>query len=348
MAPGLPVRTTKPCRRCTAWVIAALALASCGREPTPPSQPAQPEAAVPVNPCSQWLDFVCGRVAEQDSLCLAVQESVGLFTSQTCASALEHKAFTDEQLTQRAKQCSVLADKVCADLPGMTRFCKMFRGAVVRYTPDYCVGMLRKYPETLAQLTKQATAARLPPGQAAALLAGDPPAFGPDSGRIQMVEFVDYESRYSGQTAAIVRNLAAKYASELHFVIRQFPLPDNAHAYLAAQAALAANAQGKYWQLHDKLLEHRQQLDRASLVEYAREIGLDVASFKAALDQKRYAAAVDADLELGKRLKVVGMPTLYVNGERLLNSVDEAGIVDAIEEYLAAATASTTSTAPGR
>jgi protein-disulfide isomerase len=315
-----------------------VAVAAAGCKPEVAAPPPAPNAgqAVPLDNCSQWLKLVCSKVAEQDPLCESVQEAVGILTEQTCAIMLQHSPFTEAQLQLRSEQCGVLADRVCADLPTMNRFCKLARTRLATYTPNYCVDMLRKYPETIAQLTKQATASRLSPERAARLLQGEPPDFGPKDGAIQVVEFVDYESPYSAQTAAIVRNLAVKYATELHFVIRQFPLPDNPHAHLAAEAALAANAQGRYWPMHDKLLENREHLDRASLLRYAAEIGLNIGAFQSALASQRYAALVDADLKLGDELNVVGMPTVFVNGERVANSVDEQGIVEAIEEHRAA------------
>lgn len=266
---------------------------------------------------------------------MTVQEGVSLLSEEACAKAFEQRAYTEEQLKKRAQQCDVFAEKTCADMPGETRFCAMVRERVKRYTPDWCLDMLSKYDATLAGLKQQLAADRLTPEKAAGMYAGDPPSFGPKNGPIQIVEFIDYESQFSPKTATIVRNLAAKYASQLHFVIRQFPLPDNKHAHLAAQAALAAQAQGKYWPMHDKLLENRTQLERESLLRYAQELGLDVAKFKSALDKQTYAPAVDADIKLGKSLQVLGMPTVYVNNERILNSVDEAGIIAAIEEYLA-------------
>jgi protein-disulfide isomerase len=283
------------------------------------------------------LELVCSKLAQSDPLCESVQEALGLFTDDACAVMVEQKQHTQQQLELRSQQCSVLADKVCSDLPTMTRFCKLARSKLATYTPNYCVDMLRTYGDTIEQLRKQANANRLSPELAAALSAGQPPAFGPKDGKIRVVEFVDYESPYSPQTAAIVRRLAGKYASELRFEIRQFPLPDNPHAHLAAQAALAANAQGRYWEMHDKLLEQREHLDRASLLRYARELGLDMSAFEEAIRSERYAAAVDADVKLGNQLEVVGMPTVFVNGERMLNSVNEEAIVEAIEEYRALA-----------
>jgi protein-disulfide isomerase len=310
-------------------LIAALAAGSCKRSDPPAPAP------VNVDSCASWLDYVCSHASEQDSLCLAVQEGVSILSEETCAVALSQRDNTGAQLAQRKQKCAVLADRACADMPKMQRFCKKIRERVLRYSPDFCVDMLRDYPQTLAKLEQQAAADRLPPAKAALLYEGDPPSFGPKDAPVQVVEFIDYESRYSPQTAAIVRKLAAKYPTQMHFVMRQFPLPDNPHAYLAAQAALAAHAQGKYWEMHDKLLKHQTQLERTDLLRYANELGLDVSQLKAALDHLRYAPAVDADLKLVQALQVVGMPTLFVNGERMLNSVDEQGIVDAIEEYLA-------------
>ena len=314
------------------WLgLISAAAVSCKPAPEVSAKAEEPK----VESCSAWLDFVCSRVSGQDPLCLMVQEGVSVLTSDTCAVAYEQRAFTEAQLKKREQQCSVLADKICEDLPGMTRFCKRVKKQAARYTPNYCVDMLAKYPETLAQLKQELNAPRLKPEQAAKLYEGEPPAFGPEDAPIQIVEFVDYESQYSPQTAAIIRNLATKYGDRLHFVMRQFPLPDNKHAHEAAEAALAAHAQGKYWPMHDKLLDNRTHLTRADLLRYAKELGLDTAQLKAALEHKLYAAAVDADIALGKSLEVVGMPTVFVNNERITNSVSETAIVEAIEEYLA-------------
>ena len=310
-----------------------LAASSCKREPPPP-QPSQPKAPE-VESCSAWLEFVCTHVADQDSLCLSVQEGVALLSPEACAKAFEQRAYTEEQLKKRAQQCNVFAQKVCADMPDEHRFCKMLSERVTHYTPDWCIGMLDKYPATLAGLKQQLAADRLTPEKAEKLYEGEPPAFGPKDAPIQMVAFIDYESQFSPKAGVIARNLAAKYPSQLHFAVRLFPLPDNPHAHLAAEAALAAHAQGKFWPMHDKLLENRTQLETADLLRYAKELGLDVAKLKSALDKKTFAAAVDADVALGKALQVVGMPTIFVNNERIINSVDEAGIIAAIEEYLA-------------
>jgi len=319
--------------------IAALcmSLAAVGCKPaTQPEPHASAKAGeAEVESCSAWLDFVCSQVSGQDPLCLEAQAAVGILTSDTCAVAYEQRAFTEAQLKKRAEQCGVLATKICEDLPGMTRFCKRVQKQAARYTPNYCLDMLAKYPEALAQLKQEVNAPRLRPEQAALLYKGDPPAFGPKDAPIQIVEFADYESQYSPQTAAIIRKVVAKYGEQLHFVMRQFPLPDNKHAHEAAQAALAAGAQGKYWPMHDKLLENRTKLERADLLRYAKELGLDVLQLRAALERKQYAAAVDADVALGRSLEVVGMPTVFVNNERITNSVSETAIIEAIEEYLA-------------
>ena len=279
---------------------------------------------------------MCKHVVEDDPLCQSAQKSAEVLGERACAAAHAQRDYTGAQLEQRKQQCGVLVDKVCADLPQMQRYCKSIRERVLHYTPDFCIRMLTNYPLTLEQLKQQATAERLPPEKAALLYAGDPPSFGPKDASIQVVEFLDYESPYSAQTAAIVRKLTTKYADKMRFVVRQFPLTeDNPHAHQAAQAALAAGAQGKYWPMHDKLLENRKQLERTDLLRYAKELGLNVPQLAAALQQKHFAPAVDADLALVHTLQIQGMPTLYINGERMLNSVDESAIEAAIQEYLA-------------
>jgi protein-disulfide isomerase len=159
-------------------------------------------------------------------------------------------------------------------------------------------------------------------------------AFGPIDAPLQLVQFVDFENPDCVHGAEIMRELKANYGDKLHFVVRQFPLRYNPHARLAAEAALAANAQGKFWEMHDKLLANQKQLDRASLERYAAELQLDVKQLRAALDHQTFEAAVAADVALGEELNVQGMPTLFVNGERMLNAVDRDSVLEAAEEHL--------------
>ena len=96
---------------------------------------------------------------------------------------------------------------------------------------------------------------------------------------------------------------------------------------------MAANAQGKFWQMHDLMFANQAALDRESLDKYAKQVGLNVANFKKALDGKQYVAAVDADVKLGGEAAVNGTPSLFLNGAR----VEDPTNFDAVSAMIEAA-----------
>jgi protein-disulfide isomerase len=96
---------------------------------------------------------------------------------------------------------------------------------------------------------------------------------------------------------------------------KNFPLSFHNNAKPAAEAALAANEQGKFWEMHDTLFKNQQALGASDLEKYAKDIGLDVAKFKAAMESHKYAAQVEADMKQGSSLGVEGTPAAFVNGQ---------------------------------
>jgi protein-disulfide isomerase len=159
----------------------------------------------------------------------------------------------------------------------------------------------------------------------------DAPSFGPENAAVTLVEFSDFQCPYCSRAAGMVTKLKEKYGDRVRFVFRQFPLSFHQNAQVAAEASLAAHAQGKFWQYHDKLFADQSKLDRASLEATAKAVGLDMAAFKKALDDKTYAAAVAADLKLGEQVAVDGTPTLFLNGKRI--SVDPSDF-DAVAKLI--------------
>lgn len=111
--------------------------------------------------------------------------------------------------------------------------------------------------------------------------------------------------------------MVKKYPGKVRVVFKHFPLSFHKKAHLASQAALAAGAQGKFWEYHDMVFGNQSKLKRKDLDGYAKKLKLDMKKFKAALDKKKYAAAVDKDLEIGKGVKVQGTPTSFVNGRKV-------------------------------
>lgn len=284
--------------------------------------------------CERWAAEVCKRVGEQSDTCNEVKAGVALLGAEACAVALATPASLERRLAERQRSCESLRERLCTDIGPHTRACKTAREQSARFDADRCVKMLREYPEVRAKLAANFERFRVSKEAAAKLLAGDPPAKGPAQAKLQLVEFIDFENHDSANGAAILRELAAKYGDQLRVVIRMFPLPDNPHARLAAEAALAAHAQGKFWEMYDSLLANQKQLERPALERYAAQLQLDLAAFKSALDRHSYAPAVDADLALVKELSIVAMPAAFLNGERMLNAVDKQLLQAAIEEYL--------------
>ena len=133
---------------------------------------------------------------------------------------------------------------------------------------------------------------------------------------VTIVEFSDFQcpycARFTGMLDELVKDPA--YKDDVRIVFKHFPLPMHKDAALGSEAAVAAGAQGKFWEMHDKLFANPKAMSQADIERYAQEIGLDVAKFKADLDAHTYKAQVDADLEQGKRFGVRGTPSFFING----------------------------------
>jgi protein-disulfide isomerase len=142
-------------------------------------------------------------------------------------------------------------------------------------------------------------------------------AAGPDDAPVTLVEYGDYECPYCGMAAPIVKRAQQDIGSRLRFIFRNFPLAEaHPHARLAAQAAEAAGAQGKFWEMHDTLFEHQDALEAEDLVGYAKSLGLDAAQFARELEAGTYEKRVRDDFRSGVRSGVNGTPTFFVNGSR--------------------------------
>jgi DNA integrity scanning protein DisA with diadenylate cyclase activity len=131
----------------------------------------------------------------------------------------------------------------------------------------------------------------------------------------------------------VVRELRERLGDRLRFVFRHFPLDSvHPHARRAAEAAEAAAAQGRFWEMHDLLYENRENLDDESLGRYADELGLDVARFEDDLSERRHAPRVREDRFGGERSGVEGTPTFFVNGMRYEGSLELQALLAAAED----------------
>jgi protein-disulfide isomerase len=154
---------------------------------------------------------------------------------------------------------------------------------------------------------------------------------------ITLVEYGDYECPYTGMAYPVVKEIMKELGDDkICFVFRNFPLNDiHLHAQHAAEAAEAAAAQDKFWQMHDYLFEHQKALDDGHLLEYAQKVGLqDVRKFKDDISRHVYAPLIEESLKGGIDSGVEGTPTFFVNGARYEDSFDLKTFSETLQKYL--------------
>jgi Na+/H+ antiporter NhaA len=166
---------------------------------------------------------------------------------------------------------------------------------------------------------------------------------GPPDAPVSLVEYGDFECPYCGRAEPIVRELLSDHGEDVLFVFRHLPLTDvHAHAQMAAEASEAAGAQGKFWEMHDLLLAHQDELEPMDVLGYAEQLGLDVPRFRDELRRRVYAPRVAEDVTDAEASQVTGTPTFFVNGRRHHGAYDidtlESAIRDARRRRLAGRT----------
>jgi Na+/H+ antiporter NhaA len=153
---------------------------------------------------------------------------------------------------------------------------------------------------------------------------------GPDQAPVTLVEYADFECPYCGQAEPVVRELLADYG-DLRYVWRHLPLTDvHPHALLAAEGAEAAARQGKFWPMHDQLLDHQGALTAKDLIRYAGELGLDIEQFTRDLRNHVGEAKIAVDMDSADLSGVSGTPTFFVNGRRHHGAYDISTLSDAV------------------
>ncbi|HEY7264345.1 MAG TPA: Na+/H+ antiporter NhaA [Trebonia sp.] len=153
---------------------------------------------------------------------------------------------------------------------------------------------------------------------------------GPKDSIVTLVEYGDFECPYCGQAEPNVRELLREHG-ELRFVFRHLPLTDvHPHAQMAAEASEAADLQGKFWEMHDTLMDHQDALTFSDLVGYARELGLDAEKFAADLRKHVGSARVAEDTDSADLATVSGTPTFFINGNRHYGAYDVNALREAV------------------
>ena len=111
--------------------------------------------------------------------------------------------------------------------------------------------------------------------------------------------------------------MSDKYKDSLKLVIKHFPLDNHPFARKAAQASLAANIQGKFWEFHEKLFENYNLLNDEKIEQIAMELALDMDRFHKDINLPEIGQTIDRDIQNGKEIGVPGTPTMYINGKQI-------------------------------
>lgn len=164
-------------------------------------------------------------------------------------------------------------------------------------------------------------------------ITGDP-VRGPANARVTVVEFSDFQCPFCSKAVSETKALMQQFPNDVRLVFKQFPLEDHSQAEFGAEAALAAQAQGKFWEMHDLMYAGYPDLSRVTVLGYARKLGLDMKRFTAEVDSHRYAARVKAEEQEGEDAGVGGTPTFFIDGKKYNDTFTVADVAPLIKNEL--------------
>jgi Na+/H+ antiporter NhaA len=145
---------------------------------------------------------------------------------------------------------------------------------------------------------------------------------GPEDASVTLVEYGDLECPYCGRAEPVIRELLSDFG-DLRYVWRHLPLNDvHPHAQMASEASEAAGRQGRFWEMHDLMLSHQDELTLRAILGYAEQLGLDMEKFREHVRKRKGAAHIAEDVESADLSGVSGTPTFFINGHRHQDAYD--------------------------
>jgi protein-disulfide isomerase len=305
-------------------------------------------AVAPTGPCQKYAAALCDKAGKESETCQQLTAVSDILSPSACNAGMKDIAYSVKKLGEANKSCEDLVGKLCGAIGPTSETCNMVKTQTKTFPASRCKQMLEHIPEITADLKKMEAANQPLSAELAANIAkGKVPSFGPEDAKVTVVEFSDFQCPYCSRAASAVDEIKKKYGDRVRFVFRQFPLPMHENARGAAEAALAANAQGKFWEFHDMMFQNQGKLTRDSLEDLAKQAGLNVPEFKKALDSKAYSADVDSDVKLGESVAVNGTPTMFINGARVQNPTSFEAIAQQIDGALSGKPAAAHAGTPG-
>jgi protein-disulfide isomerase len=160
----------------------------------------------------------------------------------------------------------------------------------------------------------------------------DSPSLGSEKAKIILAEFAEFKCTYCVALSPVLKKLVADSNGTLRLFFKHFPLKNHPGTLFSSKAAQAAHRQGKFWAMYDLLYKDFNKQDMEDVLEYARALGMDVERFKKDLEDPKIEEIVERDKMEGVRAKVVGTPTLFINGKMYNLRHDEDFLKDLINE----------------
>ena len=145
----------------------------------------------------------------------------------------------------------------------------------------------------------------------------DRPHLGQVNAKLVIVEFSDFECPACIAASVYIKDVTSKYAQDLKFVYRHFPLEQHPLAMGAATAAEAAGLQGKFWEMHDLLFQKQGDLNDEVIKQLAKDLQLDMIKFDADKNSQNIKQKIQNDTNDALSLKINSTPTFFLNGQRL-------------------------------
>ncbi len=205
----------------------------------------------------------------------------------------------------------VIEKRACAS-------CERAAQAIAKAVRD---GMTREQVQSLYKTRFDAAFVKIIPTEGS-------PSRGPEGAPVVIVEFADFECPFCQKIAPELDHLWEARRDQVRFVYKFLPLSMHPHGEAAARAAIAAQMQGKFWEMDQKLFANGQHLEDSDLVGYARSVGLDVERFRTDMAGAPATARIEADRKLADTLGIKGTPTLYIDGREYDPKVELGEWVD--------------------
>ncbi len=164
---------------------------------------------------------------------------------------------------------------------------------------------------------------------------GNAPVKGDKSAKVTIVQVSDFQCPFCSRVEPTVDQITRTYGKDVRVVWKNNPLPFHNNAMPAAEVAMAANADGKFWPMHDLLFKNQQALTRPDLEKYAAQVGVSASLVKDALDNNKYQAAIKADQDEAAKFGARGTPAFFINGRPLSGAQPFESFKKVIDEELA-------------